>query len=160
MPNTPQRTLHLVDVENIIGSPRPCRSQVAECRRAYVQLAQVAPSDHVIVACNHGAAITVGSEWTGARLLARSGTDGADHALLEVIKYEQVDERFSAIVLASGDGIFTDAISRLAGQGVAVTVVSRPRSLSRRLRLAAGAVVYFIDGPVAPAGESRLRETA
>jgi hypothetical protein len=137
------RALHLVDVENLAGEPRPGRSTVEAIRRDYVAQVRPAPEDHIVIACNHGACLEVGLGWPNARLLARSGPDGADHALLEVLNTEDVCRRFDTVVLASGDGIFADAAARLGAAGIAVTVVSRPRPLSRRLRLAARNICYF-----------------
>jgi hypothetical protein len=111
--------------------------------------------DQCVVACNHGVAADVGYGWPGVRLLWRSGRDGADLALLDVLLEESVAERFSHVVVASGDGIFTDPVSRLGRHGVHVTVVANRGQLSRRLELAAAAVVYF-DGGLPPAGAAAI----
>jgi uncharacterized LabA/DUF88 family protein len=68
-----------------------------------------------------------------------------------VLASEGIRERFDRIYLASGDGIFTTEVAALAGDGVPVTVVARPESLSRSLRLAATSVVFFNPGPSDPA---------
>ena len=68
--------------------------------------------------------------------------------------YEHPEERYDEVVLASGDGIFADRVADLAGRGVPVTVVSRPGSLSHRLRLAATEVLPFeidLGAELAPA---------
>jgi hypothetical protein len=83
----------------------------------------------------------------------RSGPDGADLALLDVIVGESVEERFSGVVIASGDGRFADEAARLGSLGIVVTVVSTRRSLSRRLELAAGQLVIF-DEMLPPADPS------
>lgn len=132
---THPRALHVVDVENLIGCARPTLADVGVCYQAYRPL--IGAHDLVVVACNHGAFASVAWAWPGARLLVRSGEDGADKALLEVLTSERVEKRFKAVAVASGDGIFADAVSRLGGLDVTVTVVSRPESLSRRLRMAA-----------------------
>lgn len=150
------RALHLVDIENLVGSPRPHRAEVAEVHYAYTRRF-VRPGDLLTVACNHGAAPLVAWEWPGARLLLRSGADGADRALLEVIQHEAVHARFASVHIASGDGIFTDAAARLGAYGVVVTVVARPGSLSRTLRMAAGSF-QLLD--LAPVGELAPRGSA
>lgn len=106
-------------------------------RKAYEAAVHVDRHDHVIVAVNHGAATEVGTTWPG-RLVVRSGADGADLALIEVANRESIAGRFDEVVVASGDGIFAELVARLLAAGVAVRVVSRPESLSRRLQLAAG----------------------
>jgi hypothetical protein len=156
----PIRRLHLVDIENLTGCPRPTLAETTTCREDYDECAGVGPDDLVIVACNHGAVLAVGFGWRGARLLLRSGQDGADLALLDVIAHEGIEDRFAAIVVASGDGAFADAIARLGILGVEVTVVSNGRALSRRLRLAAKHVVIFDAEPVPAHPAAAAREAA
>lgn len=129
------RTLHLIDIENLVGSPDPTACQVREVRDHY-EGRYVRYGDLVVVACSHHAFGSVAWEWPCARHIPRSGKDGADLALLGVLAGEDVAERFQHVVVASGDAIFTDAVARLGMQGVSVTVVARHESLSRTLRLA------------------------
>lgn len=156
----PTRRLHLVDIENLIGCPRPTLGEATTCREAYDESAAVGPNDLVVVACNHGAVLAVGFGWRGARLLLRSGQDGADLALLDVIAHEDVEDRFAAVVVASGDGRFADAVARLGILGIEVTVVANGRALSRRLRLAAKHVVIFDAEPVPAHPAAAAREAA
>ena len=139
---TRERTLHLIDHDNLIGSPSPTQEIAWWCRLEYERLC-IGLADQEIVACSHHAAPSISWEWPHARRLWRSGRDGADLALLEVIERERVAERFSSVYLASGDGIFTEAVAWLGAQGVEVTVVSRPESLSRSLMLAASRLILF-----------------
>jgi hypothetical protein len=140
----PQRVLHLIDIENLVGEPRPSRSAVHETKAAYEEHVLVGEHDLTVVACNHGAAIAVGLAYPGCRLVLRSGRDGADLALIDVLDHENVSSRFDAVALGSGDGIFSAAIAALAQSGVTSIVVARPEALSRRLRLAAGGrVIHF-----------------
>lgn len=137
--NNECRSIHLVDIENLVGLARPCLADVVACHEAYRPL--IGDHDLVVVACNHGAFPAVAWGWPHARWLMRSGDNGADQALLNVLKHERVEERFAAVVVASGDGIFTASVARLGALGIAVTVVSRPEALSRRLRMATRHVV-------------------
>jgi hypothetical protein len=157
----PSRRLHLVDVENLLGCPRPAAVEVLACRQRYADLAQPTGWDQCVVACNHGAGAEVGFSWPGVRLLWRSGPDGADLALRDVLTHENVADRFKDVILASGDGLFADPVSELARAGVHVTVVANRRSLARRLELAAAAVIYFdAELPPALSGACRLRAVA
>ena len=140
-----QRSVHLVDVENLARCPLPTWEQVVAVRRVYRKF--VGPADHVIVASNHRAFETVGWAWPDARHLLGSGKDGADLALLEVLSAENIDCRFSTVCLASGDGIFAEPVARLGAADVSVTVISRLESLSLRLRLAAHHVIPFLPDP-------------
>jgi hypothetical protein len=158
--NFPSRRLHLVDVENLLGCARPTLGAATQCRERYERYAPVQDNDLVIVACNHGAATTVGYGWRGARVLLRSGHDGADMALLEVIAHENVTARFEAVVLASGDGCFAETVAWLGSLGIEVTVVSNERALSRRLRLAAKHVVIFDADPVPAQPAAAARKVA
>jgi hypothetical protein len=140
----PSRTLHLMDIENLLGTGRPAESEVLEALEQYSELVDVAGPNQVIVACNHGAARVVGCcLGEGPRLLIRSGRDGADLALLDVLCCESVERRFDHLVLASGDGIFAERVAEITSLGVPVTVVARRTSLAARLRLAATEVIFF-----------------
>lgn len=97
--------------------------------------------DQYVAAVNHGAMVTVGLALVGIQLLVRSGPDGADRALGEVIRLDHLDARFERVVIGSGDGIFTELAGWLSGRGVMVVVVSRPDALNRRLRRTAGQVI-------------------
>jgi hypothetical protein len=142
------RQLILIDIENLTGTPSPTCDEV---EMAKAELRKVVPGfddAQRIVACSHHAAPTVAFAFRGDRHLWRSGPDGADLALLDVLENERVDERFERVTICSGDGIFTMSAAWLAGAGVDVTVVSLPSHLSARLRLAAGHVTLL---PVAAA---------
>jgi hypothetical protein len=160
--NHPPRTLHLVDIENLLGEPRPAIESVRRARSAYNSHVLIGDDDLVVVACNHGSALQVGLAYPGARMVLRSGSDGADLALLEVLAEHDVPTRFEAVVIGSGDGIFAGAVARLAGMGIPVLVVSRAQSLARTLRLAAGSRVVALDhaGPPSPASAIAWCEAA
>ena len=142
-----------IDVENLAGCPCPSpfdvsfvESKVREC---------VPDLDHAqcVVACNHRAARTVAFAFPGALRRWRSGTDGADLALLEEMNDLRIMKRFARVTLFSGDGIFTPAMAALAAAGIETTVVSWESQLSRSLRMAAQHVVTLID-PEATFGEA------
>lgn len=143
-----ERVLHLIDIENLVGTPLPAVGEVRETRVRYGDRVGIGHADLVVIACNHKALLSVALGWPGARYRVRSGPDGADLELIDVIEHERVAERFARVVIGSGDGRFADSTARLEQLGCPVTVVSRRRSLARRLRLAASDLIY-IDGPVA-----------
>ena len=155
----PQRRLHLVDVENLVGTPRPAAIEVAACSWRYAELVNPAGMDLCVVACNRGAAVDVGYNWPGVRLLWRSEHNEGDLALHDVLLDENVADRFGWIVVASGDGLFADPVARLGSDGVHVTVVANRCSLSRRLKLAAAEIIFF-DGPLPPATSAAIRPRA
>ncbi len=153
------RRLHLIDVENLLGCPRPTLEQVRACAARYEEVTNPGDSDLIVVGCNHGAAAAVCFGWPKARLVQRSGPDGADLALVDVVEHERVAERFDSIVIGSGDGIFTESAAHLGARGVRVTAVSTRRALSRRLALAAAEVLPF-DLHLPPANEATALEAA
>jgi hypothetical protein len=150
----PARTLHLVDIENLAGTGLPAESEVARICQAYASRVGVGDMDQVIIGCNHNALPSAGFGWPGARYLVRSGPDGADTELLSVISGEKVAERFTHVVIGSGDGAFTWAAAALGSAGRKVTVVSRRAALARTLRLAAQNVIY-LDPPTGWAAAAR-----
>jgi hypothetical protein len=135
--------LHLIDVENLVGTGLPCSAQVGEVHSWYGQRVGFGAVDHVVVACNHLALADTALGWPHARYRVRSGPDGADLELLDVLHHENVVGRFTRFVIASGDGVFATAAASLAAASRWVTVVSRPESLSTRLKLAACEVIYI-----------------
>ena len=140
-PAASPRTVHLIDVENLVGSAFLDEEAVSETARRYAAAAGLVPGDQVVVATSRFNARNTWFSWgMGARRLTRSGENGADLALLGVIETERLAERFGRVVIGSGDGIFAEAAARLLADGTAVTVISRPESISRRLRMAVGDV--------------------
>jgi hypothetical protein len=142
----PQRTLHLIDIENLAGNPVPGLIDVLLVRYRYHKRVGFSANDQAIVGCNHLAFRHAGFSWPGVRLLVRSGENGADLELLDVIRHENVAERFSHVVIASGDGIFAPGAAALVALGCHLTVASRRAALSKRLRLTAHQVIY-LDAP-------------
>ena len=119
------RTLHLIDVENLCGTPAFTEDDLIEIQRRYTDLVPIGPSDLVVLAASHFRSRELMFGWTDARHLLRSGPDGADRCLLDVIYNEGIETRFSRVVVGSGDGIFRPACDHLKRHQLKVTVVSR-----------------------------------
>lgn len=151
------RALHLIDIENVTGSARPTRAEVAKARAAYEPL--IAPGDLVVLACNHGAFLVVEQAWPDARHIARSGPDGADEALLDVVRHERAADRFTSVLMATGDGGFAGTAAQLSGAGITVTVVVGRGRLSNKLRLATKHLAY-LDLDLLPTESVRVRWAA
>lgn len=146
----PARTLHLVDIENLAGAALPSRDQVTEVQGLYVARLGFGADDQVVMAASHLAFLNAALGWPSARYRVRSGPNGADLELLDVLQHEDVAARFTHVVIGSGDGLFSQAAANLAARDVWVTVVSRRDSLSRALAGVAGDVRY-LDVPRAAA---------
>lgn len=140
----PDRTLHLVDVENLSGGCICSVESVSETASQYMRLFPSSSRNLYVLASSVGNALACGFGWpTSAQKLMRSGENGADLALLEAYKPQEIAFRFPRVVIGSGDGIFTPYAIALRALGCHVIVVTRPESLSRRLSLVANSVVFL-----------------
>ncbi len=137
------RALHLVDVDNLIGDPRRAAPTLIRATLGlYRDVSGYRAGDLVVLATNHGLALEVGLAWPCVRLLARSGPDGADLALLDEVDFA-MGGRFDRVIIGGGDHIYEGAVRRLHAAGVHAAVVSRPEALARLLRLAAREVILL-----------------
>lgn len=150
----PKRALHVIDIENLAGAAIPTRARVAEVQGRYLACLSFGADDQVVLAANHLALLNAGLGWPHARYRVRSGKDGADLELLDVLEHENVAARFTHVVIGSGDGGFGHAAASLAARGLQITVVSRWGSLAYELARAATDVIY-LDGPMATQPDRR-----
>ncbi|HVT67656.1 MAG TPA: hypothetical protein VHF26_07910 [Trebonia sp.] len=150
----PDRALHVVDIENLAGAALPTLAMVSEVQGRYVACPGFREGDQVVLAASHRALLNAGLGWPHARYRMRSGKDGADLALIDVLEHENVAARFGHVVIGSGDGLFGRTAAKLADRGVRITVVSRRASLSAGLARIAADVIY-LDGPLTVAALSR-----
>lgn len=149
----PERTLHVVDIENLAGTAMPTLRQVSQVQGLYIARLGFGADDQVVMAASHRGLLNAALAWPHARYRVRSGPNGADLELMDVLLHEDIPARFTRVVIGSGDGVFVQAAALLADGGVRVTVASRPDSLSHLLRRTASDVVYLdLDMPrVVPA---------
>ena len=143
MTSNPTRSLDLVDVENLLGTSSPDNPEaVVQINQVLSHITSDIESSITNVACSHRAAPVISFAWASCKLHWRSGPDGADLALIDAARQERL-ERFTHLVIASGDGIFAELAAEAASNGLHVIVVSHHHSLSNRLRLAANEVRYL-----------------
>lgn len=133
------RSVHLFDVENMLSTGELEVNEINAVFADYKDQVAMTKDDLVIVGVSSAEGLlALGmSDLRNCRLLYRPGKDGADLALQDVLDDERLEDRFSAVHVASGDGGFSTSVAAIAGRGARVVVVSRPESLSKRLRLAA-----------------------
>lgn len=154
--DTAPRALHLLDIENLTGGPRFSATDARAVRRRYEAAVAIGPDDLIVIASSHYAAPVAWFVWHDVRRLVRSGADGADLALIEVLETERITERFQAVIVASGDAIFAEPSARLQAAGCQVTVVYQPGTLSRRLAFAVRDLIRLpVDGICSTARISR-----
>lgn len=138
----PGRTLHLADIENLMGGPLTGLDRLSAVRAQHERLTPPSHGDHVISACNPRLLVDVSLRWLRSRWLTHHGKDGADQALLEALDADDLAARYSRVVIGSGDHAFTDLAEQLRQRGVEVSVVARPGTLHRALGRAAH--VHFL----------------
>lgn len=131
-----ERTLHLVDLENLLGDGPP-GDAIAVLDR-YLAVAGWRRGDLVYLACNPGLARSfvweLGDLGVECVVHTACGRNGADLALLAHAAPEFVARRAGRLVVGSGDGIFVARAAAVRDLGVDVLVVSRPGSLHGRYR--------------------------
>jgi hypothetical protein len=149
-----ERTTVIVDLENACGGAHMVPTLHKPVHQAVTCLVGVSP--HLLIYSTGPKAIglcpDVWFEWqgSGARFVQGRGLNGADNALIEVIKFEPVASRSSRLVLVSGDHAFAEPVAKLKAQGIRTTVVSRPGSLSRELQQQADQVCWLPEFSLAP----------
>lgn len=134
------RRLFVVDIENAVGlgavDELSCRRVKDRIEREY----KPAGGDLTVIGVSHQNNVFPAHGWQGARIVLKEGHDGADLALEAVLSSENIEERFSEVVIVSGDGLFAKQAARLRSLGVKVTVDARARQLSRFLAFSCSSV--------------------
>lgn len=130
---TSRRSLHLVDLENLVGDPYAGKVEALDTFDDYLRLARWQTGDHVLLAVNPWLGFLVTADLpVPANVHWAHGQDGSDIKLLSFAPPELVT-RFGRLVIGSGDGIFAARAGIARDLGVEVEVVTRPESCSTRL---------------------------
>lgn len=150
--------LHLLDLDNLHGCSDPNLGLVDRVRSDY-ETVGIGPTDLVYGACNHD---PTGHDresadrlyhlceiWGHATIRPAHGPDGADNALIsdasDLLAAENLGQRFSDVVIGSGDHIFELSARRLRHAGLRVhLVVASHRSLSHDLKNAADGCIWLL----------------
>ena len=118
--STRPRTLHLLDLENLVDglvTPAHCAAAWAE----YSYRLGYRPGDHAIVAVSKKNALTAFLALPDVqRVIGPNRPDGADLALIDAVDLDWARTHFRQVVIASGDHIFTPLARRLADHGLFV----------------------------------------
>jgi len=126
------RSLHLVDIENLVGYRHLNVEAATATAKLYRTAAAHRPGDLTVVAASHHNGFAAKAAFPEATVRWRSGRDGADLALLDALHEFNLD-RFDRVVIGSGDGIFTDQAEACQHHGLSVSVVARLGSIAERL---------------------------
>lgn len=145
----PGRTLALFDAENLLGNS-PAGATIAEYEHALTNAiahAELDTDDHLIVATgigNPNAAFATHNVRPGAALLFGRGTNGADRALsAQLDNPHHLAERYTTIVIGSGDHHFTQHLINLNRTGLYTIALAWTHKLSNQIRLAANETRYL-----------------
>lgn len=139
------RVLAVVDLENACGGSVNVPLYQTHVRQAIGMASFGAPPLVVFSTGPQALALTPTLlwEWNPARFVLGHGLDGADNALMEVLRSEPLARRSSRVVLVSGDHAFTEPVAELRDRGIPTTVLCAPHSLSRELRTVADQVSFL-----------------
>lgn len=130
------RRIILIDIENFNGHPVTTPAQARWCRRMLENWLNLQPGEQVVIAADITTVTNIHLVWPEARILSGRFENGADLRLLEVME-ENLAARFTEMALVSGDRIYAEKISELAGQGLPTHVYAHGVALSKRLQFAA-----------------------
>lgn len=146
-----QRSLHLVDIENLLRDPLCENIEYIEATIAnYKDVSGWCAGDQVLIAANHQLSrrlVFLLQEWV-CRLFTARGRDGADLRLLEEGVQEKLLTQFDQLVVGSGDGIFVDALALSRELGLKSVTVSQSSTLSAKLAAASDEIRMMINQPV------------
>ena len=147
-----QRSLHLVDIENLLTDPFCEDTDHIEATISdYKHVSKWRVGDQVLVAANRWLSKKLAfslQDWT-CRLFTAHGPDGADLRLIEEGAQEKLLNQFDQLLVGSGDGIFADAVALSRKLGLKSVTVSRSRNLSRKLAAASDEVRTMTRQPLA-----------
>ena len=118
------RTLHLVDIENLVGEPAAWTDEnVVAVFDEYLQEADWQPGDSLVVASNPGLMGRLAFKLSAIphRSLCATGPDAADNLLINAVPTEIAD-RYGRIVVGSGDHAFTQLLTGLQGHASTLVV--------------------------------------
>ena len=131
-------TDQLIDIENIVGASELTAANVIEVKNA-MDLMEGANVMQV-VACSHHNAEAVMFNWPKARIILKSGKDGADLALIKVATDEDIAKLATVFWFTVEFGLVRQAGEHASGRkgaeveklvwGISCAENSRPRTVS------------------------------
>ena len=129
------RTVHLIDIENLCETTFLNEGLVREVKDEYLRSINPKPQDLFVLGVSHFNLEAAVFGWGAgvAQYVVQSGLNGADLALLGVLGEASMIDRFTEVVIASGDGIFAEAGTRLRRSGLKVGFVGRTGAISYQI---------------------------
>ena len=143
------RTLHLVDIENLLNQPPKLVTgdQAARVFWQYLETAGWQSGDSVVIASNPKLMSRMMFQLADipCRKLCAWGESAADRLLLAAVP-NHVEARYTRVVVGSGDHIFSALINQLSGSKVRTLVIAGAGSTSWQLYSSADEV-YRLRSP-------------
>lgn len=117
--STRPRTLHLLDVENLV-SGQVSSATVGAMWAEFVRVVGTRWDDHstVAVSSHHAPAAFFALPTGIRRVVGTNHPDGADLALIDSVDVDWVSKHFGRVVIASGDHIFAPMANTLRANGI------------------------------------------
>lgn len=142
--STRPRTLHLVDLENLVGGI-VSSALVAEAWEEYARVTGLRAGDQVIVSVARRHAVDAFFALPAGirRVIGSNAPDGADVALLDDVDVADVARRFGQVVIASGDHAFVPLARSIVELGVPVIQVIGAGHTSTDLYSACGTQLHL-----------------
>ena len=139
-----ERSVHLIDIENLCCESNPTTEHVRQARDAYFEKTQPGDNDLFFVTVSSKVNLEAAVfGWGHASFSCQEGHDGADILLAKMMLEDDLENRFDKVYLASGDGGLAPFARSLISKGVEVEVVAVPRALSVQYRLMGADVSYL-----------------
>ena len=129
----PRRTFHIIDIENLCGSPLCSTAACRLMHNAYRSAVGLGEHDLYLLGADQGNGAAVFGWPTGSHRVFGKGKDGADRALLEAAMNYNLPAQVDHVVIGSGDHFFADAARMWRTQGLTVTVVGLSGNISYAL---------------------------
>jgi hypothetical protein len=130
------RTLHLVDIENLLWQPPKLVTgdQAVRVFWQYLKVAGWQSGDSVVIASNPAlmSRIAFQLEDVPCRKLCAWGESAADQLLLGAVP-NNIEARYTRVIVGSGDHIFSALINELSGSKVRTLVIANTGAVSWQL---------------------------
>lgn len=141
------RTLHLVDIENLLGVPprEASGEHYISAAKAFWAAVGPKPDDHLLVGCDFANMFKARDAIHRGQLVCGRGPDGGENAILEDARPGFIKSHYGRVVIASGDHAFVPLAKRLKILGVDVVSACIPGHGSRALRELLGPAIPILN---------------
>jgi hypothetical protein len=142
---TPNRSFHVLDVENELSGGNFAESDVARLRRVWNIVVEPADQDLYFLATGTRTAAAIAFGWPSATKEVREGKDGADEAIIEHLDVDYVSARFDHVFLGTGDHRMQPKAKALIEAGVKVTIVGHKHNIHWSYYTVRGIEFKYLD---------------